>query len=289
MSLEITPTGAQPMKNRQNVEIKARGKSKFLSHDDERILVMRWQKNGDDAARIKLIAAHKPMLSSVAYRASRSTTDFDDLLQEATIGFTIALDRYDPSYGIRLGTWAKYYAMKETRDFRLANCAPVRLPNSRRTKSIEASVIPIIRGLEEVFGVNLTRAEKEMICLDEGFDLSELDTYSTTTSPAQFIGSSDDDETGITIVADVLETETMANAPRVSELVFEAIENLDDRSRYVIRRRFFCDNTDSRPSLEVVSDELGISRGRTGQVERAALAALQIALSERGLELEDLL
>ena len=250
---------------------------------------MRWQQYGDEAARNELIAAHKPMLKSIAERASRTKNDFHDLMQEAAIGFTIALDKYDVKHGIRLGTWAKYYAKKEARDFRLANCAPVRLPNSRRTKSIEWTVIPIIDWMEKTFDVSLTRTEKEMICLDEGFDITELDTYLSATSPAQFIGSFAEDESGTELAADDLEADVEANSPRVNEIVLETVQGLEERARYVVRRRYLCVETAQRPSLDVVAAELGISRERTGQVERAALSDLKVSLQKRGLALDDLL
>lgn len=274
------------MKDRQNIEINARGRSKFLSHAEELALVSAWQKEGDERARVALIDAYMPMLQSFTARASRSPSDRDDILQEAIIGFTIALDRYDTQHGIRLGRWAKCHVQKELRDYRLANCAPIRLPNSRRTKDMENRVIGVINELEKVYGVKLTRAQKELICRDERFELSDLDDYLSITAPTKPIEASTDDEGGVEISADDPGAAEELAAQRTGRLIRETVDGLEERARHVIRRRYFCD--EKQPSLEVVAAELGISRERAGQLERAALSDLRTALRKRGLELGDL-
>jgi RNA polymerase sigma-B factor len=62
-------------------------------------LFVRWQRDGDPAAREALVRQFMPLARSLARRYGRSSEPFEDLLQVASLGLLKALDRYDPERG----------------------------------------------------------------------------------------------------------------------------------------------------------------------------------------------
>ncbi|MFX0543159.1 sigma factor-like helix-turn-helix DNA-binding protein [Roseovarius sp. S4756] len=61
------------------------------------------------------------------------------------------------------------------------------------------------------------------------------------------------------------------DADRVRSALLEAMSGLDKREKYVLSKRVL---QDYFVSLDAVADELGISRGRAGQIQREALDRL---------------
>jgi len=259
---------------------------KFLSSGEELRLIREWQELRSERARESLITSYMPQIKSLARRYSRTTNDLNDLIQEGACGFTIAIDKYEERFGVRLGSFAKYDAMRCMREYRLENSPSGRLPNSRRTKDMENRVIGVINELESEFWVKLSREEEELICNDERFDISELDKYRTFTAPPKKLHSSSDEESGFEPVADEFDVIGTMDAPKIQDLLEEVLQRLTPRSRRIIEARYLSDDF---TSLDSLSDELGISRERIRQVEGGAMLDMRIALKEHGLELGDLM
>ena len=59
-------------------------------------------------------------------------------------------------------------------------------------------------------------------------------------------------------------------------VVAEALETLDDRSRDILRRRWL---TEEKETLHELADEYGISAERVRQVEAAAIGKLRKAMA----------
>ena len=76
------------------------------SRPRERLLVERWRRHRDVAARDELVARMLPLAHRVAARYRRGTEPLDDLVQVAVVGLVKAIDRYDPARGCALSTYA---------------------------------------------------------------------------------------------------------------------------------------------------------------------------------------
>ncbi|MBV8282666.1 MAG: RNA polymerase sigma factor RpoD/SigA [Candidatus Eremiobacteraeota bacterium] len=80
--------------------------SRTLSHADA--LAQRVQ-HGDQAAREQFIETHLPLVSHFAQRYQGCGLEWEDLLQEGTIGLIQAVDRFDPARGCRFSTYASFW------------------------------------------------------------------------------------------------------------------------------------------------------------------------------------
>src|SRR5436190_2476553 len=72
----------------------------------ERILLRRYREQGDLQARQQLIERHMPLVRSVALGYLNRGEQLDDLVQVGAVGLIKAIDRFDPSRGCELTTYA---------------------------------------------------------------------------------------------------------------------------------------------------------------------------------------
>ena len=84
----------------------------ILTADEEKDLIERYQKNKDMSARNKLVNCNQRFIFSAAKRYSNNPDTVMDLVNEGSLGFTQALDRYDIDRGMRLLTFAQAYIRK---------------------------------------------------------------------------------------------------------------------------------------------------------------------------------
>ena len=68
---------------------------------------------GDIEARNRLVEHHQPLVISAVQRLNiRSMDKFQDLIQEGTLGLFEALERFDPTRGIKFSTYAYLWIQK---------------------------------------------------------------------------------------------------------------------------------------------------------------------------------
>ena len=116
----------------------------ILTREEEAALAERI-KNGPDpiGARNELVMRNERLASMLVGKwVGRRHRDFDDLFQEAMIGLMRAAELFDPSRGLRFGTYARWYLVLKV--FRaLGNCNVIRVPRRelRKKSSREWSMV----------------------------------------------------------------------------------------------------------------------------------------------------
>src|SRR5688500_9807442 len=92
--------------------------------EEDRRLLVRYHRQGDQAAREQLVERLLPLARRMARRYRRSDEPLDDLVQVATLGLIKAIDRFDParetafsSYAVptMLGELKRYFRSEERR------------------------------------------------------------------------------------------------------------------------------------------------------------------------------
>src|ERR687889_2550441 len=84
------------------------GKGKLLTHQEEIDLSKR-AKEGDKAARKRLIEKNLRLVVSVAKKYRGMGLPFEDLIQEGNIGLMTAVGKFDPELGYRFSTYATWW------------------------------------------------------------------------------------------------------------------------------------------------------------------------------------
>jgi RNA polymerase sigma-B factor len=233
-------------------------------------LFERWQRDRDPRARERLVQRYLPLARKLAGRyRGQAGEPFDDLLQVASLGLLIAIDRFDPDRGTAfssfavptiLGSLKRYFrdtgwsahVPRGVQELALRVQAAERAISPRCGRSptadelalyMEVSVEQVLDGLEAA-------AAHHAASLEEPRD--ELDSDSQPLS--EVLGEDD----------------ARFEQIDASLTVASASTKLSERQRRVLELRFYGELTQSQ-----IADRIGISQMQVSRILREALARLR--------------
>ncbi|WP_243412336.1 RNA polymerase sigma factor RpoH [Cognatiluteimonas telluris] len=251
-----------------------------LSAEDEQALARRLRDDNDlDAAR-ELVLSHLRFVVHVARGYSGYGLPLGDLVQEGNIGLMKAIKRFDPDVGVRLVSFAVHWIRAEMHEFILKNWRIVKVATTKAQRKLFFNLRKSKTRLgwlnaEEVRAVaaDLNVSEREVVEMesrlsgrDIGFDLSsDDDDDHAPPAPAAYLMAREEDP------SQAYEREDSEDSQL--ELLREGLEQLDARSRDIIRRRWLDDG--NKVTLQELADEYGVSAERIRQVEANALKKMK--------------
>jgi RNA polymerase primary sigma factor len=258
------------------------GKWPLLGPEQEVDLARR-VKQGDEAAKRKLIESNLRLVVSIAKVYARCGMSISDLVQEGNLGLMRAVDSYDPERGFRFSTYAVAWIKQAIsraieRNGRLIRVPSYVVQSLRRLGKIVAAFAsehghePTIDELCEILGITkdymyrLLAAGETLISLDE--EVCE-DGSTTLVERLNDSGASNPE-------TDAMEKESAL-------VVNGLVEWLTPQERLIIRRRFGLGDGTSA-TLSELGQELHITRERVRQLEKRALGKLRSLASGRWME-----
>ena len=230
--------------------------------EKERIEYLKRMKAGDPTAREKLINGNLKLVLSVIQRFTNRGESLDDLFQVGCIGLMKAIDHFDTGFNVRFSTYCVPMIIGEIRRFLRDNANPIRVSRSLKDTAYRAMQAreELTRQLdreptiEEIAGkLSLPKAEV-VIALEAIVDPVSL--YEPVYA-----------DSGDTIyVMDQLGDQEGENDWLEELLLREAMENLSEREKTILRLRFFQGKTQVE-----VAREIGISQAQVSRLEKGAL------------------
>ena len=211
-----------------------------------------------------------------------------DLVEEGNLGLIHALEKFDPERGFRFSTYATWWIRQNIERAIMNQSRTIRLPvhvikelnlvlrakrhleaHADREPSVDDIAHLLGKPAEEVRG--LLAHNEHMASLDAPLDID----------PMLSVGESISDE-------QTVNPEAGLQAQEIASLVKQWLEQLSDKQRSVIERRFGL-NSQEVCTLEELAGQLGLTRERVRQIQLEALGQLRRILRRRGLSKDALL
>ncbi|HEV3098614.1 MAG TPA: RNA polymerase sigma factor RpoD/SigA [Candidatus Udaeobacter sp.] len=237
-------------------------------------------KNGDAAARDRMINANLRLVVTIARDYANLGLPLLDLISEGNIGLTKAVERFEPTKGAKLSTYAMWW-IKQSIKRALANQSKtIRLPVHLADKV--AKVRRVSLQMSDELGREPTDDE---LGEEIGIDSDKITRIkSVGIRPASLdapIADNDSTEFGEVIGDDKAQTpfELLRDKNLLGEMD-RLLEVLDPRERKIISQRFGLDGAEPK-TLEDVGEDFGITRERIRQLQNVALAKLRRALTKK--------
>jgi RNA polymerase primary sigma factor len=237
-------------------------------------------KNGDRKARAVMISSNLRLVVTIAQDYANCGLPLLDVVSEGNIGLMKAVDRFDPSKGAKLSTYAAWWIRQSIKRALSNQSKTIRLPVHLGDKISKMRRVAL--QMSEELGREPTNDELgEEIVIASG-KVSQLKTSSIR--PASLDAPiSDDDLTEFGESVGDEEARTPFELLRDKDLHNELgglLEVLNDREKKIITQRFGF-NGGKRKTLEEVGEKLGVTRERIRQLQNIALSKLRRALSQK--------
>jgi len=123
----------------------------------EELNLSRRAKKGDKNARKKLIESNYRLVISIAKKYHRKDINFDDLLQESSIGLLKAVDKFDPELGYKFSTYATWWIKQAALQYINESMTDIKVPTHSRL--LNSKIKKAITNFENVTGKKPTHKE----------------------------------------------------------------------------------------------------------------------------------
>ena len=237
-------------------------------------------KQGDPEARALMISSNLRLVVTIAQDYANLGLPLLDLISEGNVGLTVAVDRFDPSKGAKLSTYAAWWIRQSIKRALSNQGRTIRLPVHLGEKISKMRRVAL--HLSEEIGREPTDDElgEEIGIASE--KVSHLKTASTSLASLDApIGDDDLTELGESVADEQARTPfELLRDKDLHDDVDGLLEVLDDREKEIICRRFGFDGGE-RKTLEEIGRKLRVSRERIRQLENIALSKLRRALRQK--------
>ena len=248
----------------------------------EEVLLAHRIQAGDEAAREHMIKANLRLVVKIAREYEDYGLPLLDLINEGNMGLMRAVERFDPTKGAKLSTYAAWW-IKQSIKRALSNQAKlIRLP-IHLVQQI-AQLRRAENALEAKHGRPANDSELAVILEISEDDIAHWRESSMvgTTSLDAPLGSDADSGRVADVIADdnAQMPWTRVSEESNAEIIRELVGTLNAREQVILRRRFALDGGEP-VTLEEIGVDFGLTRERIRQLEAAALKKLRDRMGSR--------
>jgi RNA polymerase primary sigma factor len=234
-------------------------------------------------AKASMLRANLRLVIYIAKQFRQDNVPFLDLIQEGNIGLMRALEKFEPSRGLKFITYAHWWVRQAIGRAIVDQSRTVRLPSHviERKSKLRAAETRLRQ-------VDKRRPNAQELSAELGWTPEEVEALRETRQVMVRLHEplAEDGRLFEEMVEDEqsLEPDRVVSQRELQEQVAACLRSLPDREAQILRLRFGLE-TEQALSLQEIGDLYGLSRERIRQLERLALKKLRS--SKRGNLLAD--
>ena len=237
---------------------------KVLTEDEIKALFKKL-KEGDKFARNDLVEGNLKLVLSIIRPFCNKTDNMDDLFQIGCVGLVKAIDNFEPSYDVKLSTYAVPMILGEVKRY-IRDNSSIRV--SRSIKDIAYKTLKLKDELTIKNGYEPTLKQiSEILEIKESDIINSLDAITPPMSLEQPIYN----DGGDTIyLYDQIEDKKVNNSLEDQLSLEKAISKLSAREQEILEKRYIIGKTQME-----IAEEIGISQAQISRLEKNALTRVR--------------
>ena len=233
-------------------------------------MLLRRAREGDEAAREKLIEGNLRLVLSVIQRFDKRGECPDDLFQVGCIGLIKAISNFDPDKQVRFSTYGVPMIAGEVRRYLRDNSA-IRVSRSIRDVAYKVLQCKEAQTLRLGREPTLEEIARELELPQEEV-AQALDAVCAPVSLFDPVYSDGGDP--LTVMDQVRDTKNTEEGWMEHIALGNAFRALGDREKHILSLRFY----DGKTQMEV-ANTLGISQAQVSRLEKGAIGAMRKSVS----------
>lgn len=232
-------------------------------------------KAGDEEARQKLITANLRLVVKIAKDYSRSGLPLLDLIAEGNVGLIKAVERFDPSKGGKLSTYASWWIKQSIRRALANQSKSIRLPAHIVEK------ISKMRSAENKLSESLGRQPTiEELAAELEMSRTKVQKLKSVSVHPASLDAPINNEEGNGVFGDIVSDDEAKspfdeiNDAQLRDEIERLMHRLDDREQEILKHRYGLFGAEAE-TLEDVGKRFNITRERVRQIQKQAVEELR--------------
>ena len=253
----------------------------MLDAEEEYMLAKNWRESGNLQSAHKLVTSHLRLVAKIAMGYRGYGLPVNELISEGNLGLMQAVKKFDPDKGFRLATYAMWWIKAAIQEYVLRSWSLVKMGTTTAQKKLFFNLKKIKNQIAPNQDGDLRDNQVKEIS-----DRLDVDSEEVINMNRRMMGqekslndpikNGESEEWQDWLVDENLDQELLISQKQEyqdkKELLYKAINILDERERKIIESRRLTENP---KTLEDLSKKFKISRERIRQIETKAFEKLQ--------------